>query len=133
MVYGYVNGEAVSSRDEFVYKCRKFGPIDDDQKLIEFAKKVTHNWLDAGWNRSFAAYYLGDYALDHPKRDLTDKEYARLKELQEEERARLQAADEAREWKLVGRYCYADNSVEEVWVDKDGIKKTVMVEYPHGD
>lgn len=132
-IYGYVNGKAVNSRDEFVYKCRRFGPIESDEELIKFAEKVTGNWYHSGWGRTFATYYLGDYALDHPKADLTDREYARLKELQKQEQARLKAIDDAREWKLEGRYCYADNSEEEVWIDKDGNKKTVMVVYPHGD
>lgn len=132
-VYGYVNGEAVFSRDEFVYKRRKRGPITDDDELIEFAEAVTHNWYDAGWHRTFTTYYLGDYALDEPCKSLTGTEYARLKELQKAERARMKAADEAREWKLDRTEYFADNSVEEVWIDKDGTEKRVMAVYPHGD
>ena len=132
-VYGYVNGEAVFSRDEFVYKCRKRGPITDDDELIEFAEDVTHNWYDAGWHRTFTTYYLGDYALDEPCKSLTKTEYARLKELQKAERARIKAADKAREWKLERTEYFADNSVEEVWIDKDGTEKRVMTVYPHGD
>ena len=82
-VYGYVNGEAVFSRDEFVYKCRGFGAITDDASLLAFAEKASWNWYDAGWRRTFETYYLGDYALDEPKRSLTDREYKRLKELQQ--------------------------------------------------
>lgn len=132
-VYGYVNGEPVYSRDEFVFKRRKRGPIESDEELIEFARKVSHNWYNAGWHRTFETYYLGDYALDEPYASLTKTEYARLRELQKRAQAAAKAADDAREWKLVGTYGYADNSVEEVWEDKDGIQKTVMVVYPHGD
>ena len=46
---------------------------------------------------------------------------------------RQRAADEAREWKQVAEYCYADNSVEVVMQDRDGNEKTVMTVYPHGD
>ena len=132
-VYGYVNGEPVYSRDDFDFKARGRGPIEDDEELIAFAEKVTGGWYNAGWRRSFTGYYLGDYALDEPKRSLTAQEYARLRELQKQAQAALKAADEAREWKLKGRYGYADNSVEEVYVDKDGVEKRVMVVAPHGD
>ena len=43
------------------------------------------------------------------------------------------AADDAREWKYKETIYWADNSVEEVWEDKDGNTKTVMVTGPHGD
>lgn len=132
-IYGYVNGKAVYSRDEFIFEGRHFGPIESDEELIEYARKVTHNWHSSGWSHSFETYYLSDYALESPYRDLTHKEFARLKELQAEAIAEAKRKTDAREWKLEGRYCYADNSEEEVWVDKDGIKKTVMVVYPHGD
>lgn len=132
-VYGYVNGEAVYSRDEFVFKARGRGPIEDDEELIAFAEKVTGGWYNAGWRRTFTGYYLGDYALDEPRKSLTAREYARLRELQKQARAAEEAADEAREWKLKGRYCYADNSVEDIYVDKDGVEKRVTVVAPHGD
>lgn len=131
--YGYVDGEAVYTRDEFVFKKRGRGPIESDEELIAFAEKVTGGWYNAGWHLSFASYYLGDYALDEPKQSLTAKEYKRLKELQELARAEAKAADEAREWKLKGRFGYADNSVEDVYVDKEGVEKRVMVVAPHGD
>lgn len=132
-VYGYVNGKAVYSRDEFIFEARRFGPIVSDEELIAYAEKVTHGWYDAGHQRSFIGYYLSDYALAEPRTSLTNAEFARLKELQAEARAAAKAADEAREWKKIGTYGYADNSVEEVWEDKDGNRKTVMIVAPHGD
>lgn len=132
-VYGFVKGHPVYSRDEFVFKKRGFGAIESDEKLIAFAEKVTYGWSDSGWKQTFLGFYLGDYALDHPKADLTDKEYARLKELQAEARTAAKSADDARCWKLVDKIFWADNSEEEIWEDKDGIRKTVMVVGPHGD
>lgn len=132
-VYGYVNGEAVSSRDEYVFKCRRRGPIETDAELIEFAKEATHNWFDAGWGRSFESFYLSDYALSEPYRSLTKSEFERLKQLQKEAIDKAKAADDAREWKLVETLYWADNSVEEIYEDKDGNRKTEMVVYPHGD
>lgn len=132
-VYGYVNGKAVYSRDEFIFENRRFGPIESDEELLAYAEKVTYGWYHAGWKRTFLDYYLSDYALDEPGASLTKAEYARLKELQADARAAAKAADEAREWKKIGTYGYADNSVEEVWEDKDGNRKTVMVVAPHGD
>ena len=43
------------------------------------------------------------------------------------------AADDARRWRHIRNEYYADNSVEEVWEDKDGVQKTVMIVGPHGD
>ena len=125
-VYGYVNGKAFYSRNEYIYACRHFGPIENDKELIEFALKKCGK-------RKLTDMWRGDYALDHPKCDLTNDEYKRLKWLQAVELKRLKEEDKAREWKLTGRFCYADNSVEEEWTDKDGNKKIVMVVYPHGD
>ena len=85
MTYGYVNGEGVNSRDEFIYKSRGFEEITSDKELLDYAEKVTHHWYNAGHRHKFITYYLGDYALDEPKKSLTDKEYKRLKELQREQ------------------------------------------------
>lgn len=132
-VYGYVNGQPVYSADEYVYKRRKFGPITDDEQLMAFAEKVTHNWYNAGWHQSFIGFYLSDYALSEPYHSLTKKEFARLKELQAKAIAEHKARENAREWKMVDKIYWADNSEEEIWEDKDGIRKTVMTVGPHGD
>lgn len=132
-IYGTVNSEPVYSRDEFVFKVRGFGAIVNDQDLIAFAEKVTHGWMYAGWKRNFRTYYLGDYALDEPRYSLTDTEYARLRKLQEKVQKEYDEAEAAREWKCVNTVYYADNSVEEIWCDKNGVEKEVMVVPPHGD
>lgn len=132
-VYGTVNSRPVYSRDEYVYACRGFGAIKDDKELLAFAEKATHGWLRGGSKWNFRTYYLGDYALDEPQCSLTDAEYARLKELQKEAREAYDKAEAARQWKRVNTIAYADNSVEEIWRDKDGNEKTVMVTPPHGD
>ena len=132
-VYGYVNGEAVHSRDEFIFKSRHRGPIETDIDLLEYAEKVTSGWSSAGWHQTFAGFYLSDYALSEPFRSLTKSEFARLKQLQDEAIAAAKAADEARNWQLVDTLYWADNSVEEIYEDKDGIRKTVTVVGPHGD
>ena len=46
---------------------------------------------------------------------------------------RRKAADDAREWKLHQTIYWADNSVEEIWIDKNGATKSVMTVGPHGD
>lgn len=74
-VYGYVDGLPTYSRDEFIYKKRRRGPITDDAELVAFAEKVTSGWYNAGWRRTFTTYYLGDYALDEPLNSMTLKEY----------------------------------------------------------
>lgn len=131
--YGYVNGKPVYSRDEFIFEKRGFGAIENDEELMKFAEKVTYGWYWAGHKRKFTDYYLTDYPLEEPYRSLTDKEFGRLKELWKEARDELKRAEEARCWRLIGRVCYADNSEEEIYEDKDGIRKQVMVVYPHGD
>ena len=132
-VYGYVNGKPTYSRDEFVFACRNRGAIENDADLLAFAEKVTHGWYDAGWKRTFTSFYLSDYALDEPCHSLTDKEFSRLKELQAEARAELERIEAAKQWKKVDTIYWADNSVEEIYEDKDGNRKTVMVVGPHGD
>lgn len=132
-VYGYVNGKAVSTRDEFIYESRRRGPITDDKELLAFAEKVTSHWYDSGWHRTFTTFYLSDYALSEPRASLTLKEYDRLKELQRQQVEAHKAAEEARQWRLTQTCCYADNSVEETWTDKDGNTRTVMTVAPHGD
>ena len=129
-VYGYYNNEACYSAEEYITKCRGFGRIEDDEQLLKFAEKVTSNWLNAGWRRTFETFYLDCYDV---KKHFLPDEFARLLELQEIARKKAKDADKAREWKLIGTYCYTDNSEEEVWEDKDGIRKTVMKVYPHGD
>lgn len=132
-VYGYVNGRPTYSRDEFIYASRKRGPIENDEELLEFAAQVTGQWYSAGWRRTFTTFYLGDYVLDEPLRSLTHREYARLRELQKEAIAAEKAEDDARGWHLIKTVGYADNSVEEIYEDKDGIQKTVTAIAPHGD
>lgn len=132
-VYGYVNGNPTYSRDEFVFACRHFGSIESDEELIAFAEKVTSGWSYAGRKQKFTSFYLSDYALSEPYRSLTLAEFARIKELQAEAKAEAKRAEEARQWKFVERLYWADNSVEEIYEDKDGNRKTVMVTGPHGD
>lgn len=132
-VYGYVNGKAVYSRDEFIFEARHFGAINSDDELLKFAEKVTYGWSSAGWKRGFTGYYLGDYCLDQPMASLTTKEYERLKELQKEAQRKEKKAYDALEWKYVETIYWADNSEEEIWVNKYGEKETRMVVGPHGD
>ena len=132
-VYGYVNGKPVFSRDEFIFEHRKRGPIEDDAELIAFAEKAMSGWHNAGWSHSFISFYLSDYALSEPFASLTLSEFGRLKELQQEAREAAKAADDARCWRLKETINWADNSVEEIYEDKDGNTKHVTVVGPHGD
>ena len=132
-VYGYVNGKPTYSHDEFVFACRGFGAIENDADLLAFAEKASHGWYDAGHKHKFTGYYLSDYALAEPRHSLTDKEFARLKELQAEARAENERIEAAKQWRKIDTIYWADNSVEEIYEDKDGNRKTVMVVGPHGD
>jgi len=132
-IYGYVNGKAVYSRDEFIFESRGFGPIENDDELLSFAQAVTSNWYHAGWHRTFTSYYLSDYAMSEPYRSLTLTEFERLKDLQKEAIEAEKAAEVACEWRHKETIYWADNSIEEVWVDKYGNTKTVLLTGPHGD
>ena len=132
-VYGYVNGKPTYSRDEFIFTVRGFGPIENDADLLAFAEKVTSRWHNAGWSHSFISFYLSDYALSEPFASLTLSEFGRLKELQQEAREAAKAADDARCWRLKETINWADNSVEEIYEDKDGNTKSIMTVGPHGD
>ena len=48
-VYGYVNGKAVYSRNEFIFAVRGFGPIENDNELL--APGSPHPWE---WPACFA-------------------------------------------------------------------------------
>jgi len=133
MPYGYVNGEAVYSRDEFIEKKRGFKDLATDEELIAFAEKASHGWYESGWKQTFTGFYLSDYALSEPYASLKITEFERLKELQKQAREEQRKAEEAREWKYDHTIYWADNSEEEIWIDKDGNKKSVMTVYPHGD
>ena len=89
-VFGYVNGKAVYSRDEFIFTSRGFEEITSDAELLKYAEKVTYGWQDAGHKQTFAGFYLSDYALSEPYRSLTHKEFARLKELQKKAREEVE-------------------------------------------
>ena len=132
-VYGYVNGKPVYSHDEFIFEARHFGPIKTDEELMCFAEKVTYGWQSAGWKHKFVDYYLSDYALSEPYASLTHKEFERLRELQKEERRKAKEADDALEWKYVETIYWADNSVEETWINKYGETKKVTIVGSHGD
>lgn len=132
-VWMYYNGKPMYSRDEYIFTKRGFKEIISDDFLIEFAKKVTYGWSQSGAKQTFTSYWLGSYCLDHPISDLTDKEYARLKELQEEARAEEQRIEDEKEWKYDHTIYWADNSEEEIWINKYGEKKSVMAVQPHGD
>lgn len=89
-VFGYVNGKAVYSRDEFIFTSRGFEEITSDAELLKYAEKVTYGWQNAGHKQTFAGFYLSDYALSEPYRSLTKKEFARLKELQKQAREEVE-------------------------------------------
>ena len=132
-VYGWVNGKEVYSRDEFIYTVRGFGEITDDSELLAYAEKVTDHWYIAGWRKTFTTFFLSDYSMAKPYNNLTVKEFERLKEMQDEARKQEKAADDARGWVKIKTIYWADNSIEEVWEDKDGIQKTVQITGAHGD
>lgn len=129
-VYGYVNGEAVYSAEDFIYKARGFGAIDNDQQLMAYAYKVTGGWSHAGHRRTFITFYLSDYCMSEPCRSLTKKEFDRLKELQKIAIDAHEKVEEDKEWRCVQTIYYADNSEEEVWENKYGERKTVMTVGP---
>lgn len=131
--YGYVNGKAVCSRDEFIFEKRGFGAIENDTDLLAYAEKVSWGWQNAGWKRRFTEFYLSDYALNEPYASLTHAEFERLKELQAEARQKEKELEDAKEWKYVETVYYADNSEEEIWENKYGERKSVMTVDPHGD
>lgn len=131
--FGWVNGKDVYSRDEYVFESRGFGEITSDRVLMKFAKEVTSNWYDAGHHHTFEGFFLGDYCLSEPCKSLTHKEFARLKELQKEAREKQQRIEDEKEWKYDHTEYFADNSEEEVWINKYGESKRIMTVHPHGD
>lgn len=132
-VYGYVNGKPTYSRDEFIFAKRGFGAIKSDKELMAFAEKVTHGWYDAGWKHKFTGFYLSEYALAEPYCSLTESEFNRLKELQKIAKSAADEIEASKKWRYVETIYWADNSVEEIYEDRDGNRKSVMVTGPRGD
>ena len=126
-VYGYVNGAPVYSADEYVYAKRGFGAITSDDELVEYAKKVTYSWSNSGHRSSFATYHLSDYALAEPRQSLTKSEFDRLVELQKGLRDKRAQEEAAKSWKMIHTAYYADNSIEQVYEDVNGNRKTVTI------
>ena len=131
--FGYVNGHPAFSRDEFIFLSRSFGPIEDDAYLVKYAEKVTSGWQSGGWTHRFADFYLSDYAMSEPYASLTNDEFRRLEEIQKLVRETEEAAEKDHQWKHMDTLYWADNSIEEVWEDRFGNRKTVQVAGPCGD
>lgn len=137
-IYGYVNGKAVYSADEFRYACRGFGALETDEEIFNFAADKTSNWRSdrngcTYASGEFRSFYLSDYCYAEPFRSLTRSEFDRLKAMQKKAIEEWEEAERKRCWTKVQTIYWADNSVEEIWRDKDGIEKTVMTIGPHGD
>lgn len=135
MAYVYCkNGEQIvfESKAEYVKFKRGFDSFDSMEAMVAYLEEKTH-FYQAGWRRSFLGYYISEYCQDPVYDLLTPDEVKQLRAYQKQLQEEAKAADEAREWKKVDTYYYADNSVEEVYEDKDGNRKTVMVVGPHGD
>lgn len=132
-VYGYVNGKAVYSRVEFIEEKRGFKDLTSDEELLAFAEEAAHHWQESGWKQSFTSFYLSDYAISEPYASLKISEFNRLKEMQKKTREEAEKAEKARGWSYDHTIYWADNSEEEVWIDKNGNRKTVMTVPPNGD
>lgn len=122
------NGVKMSlTHDEFVIMKRGIESFESDESLVEWLKKVTSGF------QKFVDAYISDYTCGDYYDNLTDAEFKRVKEYQKELIQIEKDADNKREWKLKESSFYADNSVEETYVDKNGIEKTIMTVQPHGD
>lgn len=102
------------------------------EQMVEYGTKA-FGWYHAGHRRNFINYYLSDYCLDRIYDIFTKDEVNQLREYQNQLREEHKKAEKSREWKLTNTIYWADNSVEEIYTDKDGKEKTIMVVAPHGD
>ena len=115
--YGvYVGDKPVHNRNDLVCASRKRGAITTDAELIEFCEKVTCGWTDLGIKRGFLHFYLSDSEIAQPRLSLTDDEFKRLKEIQKVAREEEKRKEDA--------------SLNEMYEDKDGDKKTVSIFCP---
>lgn len=129
--YGvYVGDKPVHNRNDLVYASRKRGAITTDAELIEFCEKVTCGWTDLGIKRGFLHFYLSDSEIAQPRLSLTDNEFKRLKEIQKVAREEEKRKEDARQWKKVRTIRFEDGSLNEMYEDKDGNKKTVSIFCP---
>ena len=129
--YGYVNGRPIYSRDEWIYSSRGFGPLLNDDDLMTFAAKITHNWYTGSWRKGFEKYSLSEFELDEPFASLTQSEFDRLKVLQIAAKEKIRRFRREKDWKLIETVRYEDNSAEEIYENRYGERKTVQIESPH--
>lgn len=120
------------SKDEFVKFKRGFEEFKSDEEMVKYLDE-RGVFYDGGWRREFIDFYISDYCLNPIYDYLTEEEVERLKAYQAKLIAEHEAAEAAKEWRKVETLYWADNSIEEVWEDKDGNRKTIMTVGPHGD
>lgn len=120
------------SHDEAVIHKRGFERFESDDQMVAWLEEKGA-FQCAGHRRSFLNFYISNYCMDPIYDFLTNDEVKHLREVQKRKQAEKEAAEAAREWKKVETSYYADNSVEEIWEDKDGNQKTIMTVMPHGD
>lgn len=130
----YRNGTITKydSHDAYIKAKRSFERFPCMEKMVEYLREKTH-FQQAGWRHDFLDFYISDYSQDPIYDYITMEEGRQLREYQKELRAKADAAEAARGWRLVDTIYWADNSVEEIWEDKDGIRKSKTVVGPHGD
>jgi len=130
-VYGHIKGRPIYYRDEWIYSSRGFGPLLNDDDLMAFASKLTHNWYTGGWRKGFEKFPLFDFESDEPFASLTESEFNRLKTLQKVAKGQVCLFRAERGWEFMETIHYEDNSVEEVYKNRYGEQKTVQIVSPH--
>ena len=73
---------------------------------------------------------MSDSEIAQPRLSLTDDEFKRLKEIQKVAREEEKRKEDARQWKKVRTIRFEDGSLNEMYEDKDGNKKTVSIFCP---
>ena len=120
------------SRTEYNKFRRGFDHFESVEHMVNYLDANGY-FQQAGHKCSFLDFFLSDWDGARIHDLLTPEEFQQLKDYQQKLIAQFREAEKAREWKLVDTYYYADNSVEQIWEDKNGLRKTVMTVGPHGD
>lgn len=121
-----------TSQEQLLIQRRGFEKFESDEQMLAWLEEKGA-FQQYGHKRRFIDFYISDYCLDRIYDYLTKAEVKHLRELQNRKRAEHKAAEDAREWRKVDTFHYADNSVEKIWIDKNGVRKTVTTVGPGGD
>lgn len=119
--------------EEYKIMSRDYNP-SSIAKLIRFIQ-IRGAFYYAGHNRPlYQVWTEGSFEFFHGKNCITRTEYEKImKLLTRYQRFYTYVKETSPQWKKVREIYWADNSIEELQINKYGEERTIMIVAPHGD